>query len=288
MGQLISGMMGPVFGWRSPFLVISAPCLLCGLLVMFTCVEPVRGGQEEEVLVMRRAREKFVISSPPSRTNLSLSAFNEDMDNGSTGPTPLSSAGRMKGSVSSRGHGRSRDRGGGGMWEEEDDNEEEKKGSSAYVFNQNYRGQGLGLGPGLALGQGLGLGLGIGGSEPPLPSSSSSSSSGIHRSTGPPSIHPCYGATNILHDAAAPATPATTLAAPGARTTGTTLTTGTRTTTSGTGTGAATNDRGGGVMNANGLIGTMGGGGRGCGSGMTTTSTSYTRTFTSGSDDGSK
>jgi predicted MFS family arabinose efflux permease len=61
-GQLIAGLMGPALGWRSPFLVVAIPCLLCGLLVTFTCEEPARGGQEEEVLIMRRAREKFLLT----------------------------------------------------------------------------------------------------------------------------------------------------------------------------------------------------------------------------------
>ena len=214
LGQLIAGMMGPVLGWRSPFLVISIPCLLCGLLVMFTCVEPVRGGQEEEVLVMRRAREKFVISSPPSRTY--LSEIKEDVEDVPTGL--VSSTGdRKQDSVLSRGNR--------GVWEEDNDTEEEeKKGSSM---------RGLGLRQGQSLGSDLSL-----------------SSVGIHRPSIslPPSIHPSYGATN-----------------------------GIETTTS---TSSTANDR---DMNTPGItpgiIGTMGTRG-----GFNTMS--YTRTFTSGSDEG--
>ena len=62
-GQLIAGLMGPTYGWRSPFLVVAIPCLLCGILILTTSVEPVRGGQEEEVLVMRKAREQFLIQA---------------------------------------------------------------------------------------------------------------------------------------------------------------------------------------------------------------------------------
>lgn len=51
--------MGPSYGWRSPFLVISIPCLLCALLILTTAVESARGGSEEEVLKMRRSRSKF-------------------------------------------------------------------------------------------------------------------------------------------------------------------------------------------------------------------------------------
>lgn len=60
-GQLIAGLMGPAYGWRSPFLVVAIPCLLCGLLILTTTVEPSRGAQEEQVLVMRRAREKYLV-----------------------------------------------------------------------------------------------------------------------------------------------------------------------------------------------------------------------------------
>ena len=215
LGQLIAGMMGPVLGWRSPFLVISIPCLLCGLLVMFTCVEPVRGGQEEEVLVMRRAREKFVISSPPSRTY--LSEINEDVEDVPKGL--VSSTGdRRQDSVLSRGN-RS-------VWEEDNDTEEEeKKGSSM---------RGLGLRQGQSLGSDL-----------------SSSSVGIHRPSIslPPSIHPSYGATNGIET----------------------------TTTSTTFTAIDRDMITPGVTP--GIIGTMGTRGN-------FNTMSYTRTFTSGSDEG--
>ncbi len=46
LGQGIAGFMGPVFGWRSPFLVVSLPALFVGLLVMFTVKDPERGASE--------------------------------------------------------------------------------------------------------------------------------------------------------------------------------------------------------------------------------------------------
>jgi MFS family permease len=48
-GQLLSGLIGPSLGWKMPFLVISIPAILCGILAYFTAVEPVRGSQEREV-----------------------------------------------------------------------------------------------------------------------------------------------------------------------------------------------------------------------------------------------
>lgn len=49
----MSGALGPHYGWRLPFLVISVPALVCGLLVATTATEPARGDQEEEVLLAR-------------------------------------------------------------------------------------------------------------------------------------------------------------------------------------------------------------------------------------------
>ena len=43
-GQLLAGFMGPTYGWRSPFIVVAFPAILCGLLVFLTANEPKRGG----------------------------------------------------------------------------------------------------------------------------------------------------------------------------------------------------------------------------------------------------
>jgi MFS family permease len=42
-GQLLAGFMGTTYGWRSPFIVIAIPAILCGVLVFFTANEPKRG-----------------------------------------------------------------------------------------------------------------------------------------------------------------------------------------------------------------------------------------------------
>ena len=49
-GQFMSGMIGPVYGWRVPFLVTALPAFLCAILIMTTAEEPARG-QTEEVVV---------------------------------------------------------------------------------------------------------------------------------------------------------------------------------------------------------------------------------------------
>ena len=38
------GLVGPAYGWRLPFLIVAIPALLCAMLVVFTTVEPSRGG----------------------------------------------------------------------------------------------------------------------------------------------------------------------------------------------------------------------------------------------------
>ncbi len=52
-GQLLAGLLGTSYGWRIPFLIVSIPALLCGVLIISTTEEPERGAQEEEMLLMR-------------------------------------------------------------------------------------------------------------------------------------------------------------------------------------------------------------------------------------------
>jgi predicted MFS family arabinose efflux permease len=53
-GQGVSGFLGPTFGWRTPFLVISIPALGCAAAVLFTVQDPERGGMEKAVMERRR------------------------------------------------------------------------------------------------------------------------------------------------------------------------------------------------------------------------------------------
>jgi MFS family permease len=50
LGQGISGFIGPLYGWRVPFLIVSIPAMFVALLVMTTVVDPVRGGSEKEAI----------------------------------------------------------------------------------------------------------------------------------------------------------------------------------------------------------------------------------------------
>jgi MFS family permease len=49
LGQLLSGLIGHVYGWRLPFLCISIPSILLTLLILATGQEPSRGQEEKRV-----------------------------------------------------------------------------------------------------------------------------------------------------------------------------------------------------------------------------------------------
>ena len=55
LGQGIAGFVGPRFGWRVPFLIVSIPALACAILLAFTVRDPERGGMEKAEL--ERIRE---------------------------------------------------------------------------------------------------------------------------------------------------------------------------------------------------------------------------------------
>jgi len=58
LGQGVAGYLGPSFGWRLPFLVISVPALLCAVLVYCTVEDPERGGMEQAVRKHRRQQQR--------------------------------------------------------------------------------------------------------------------------------------------------------------------------------------------------------------------------------------
>lgn len=73
IGQAVAGYMGPVFGWRLPFLVVSVPALICAFLVYFTVKDPERGAMEKVYLDEdRRTGGTGVVALVPvtSRTSL--------------------------------------------------------------------------------------------------------------------------------------------------------------------------------------------------------------------------
>ncbi|KAL3906905.1 MAG: hypothetical protein SGILL_009088 [Bacillariaceae sp.] len=50
VGQAVAGYLGPTYGWRVPFLVISIPALICAVVVYFTVKDPQRGIMERAFL----------------------------------------------------------------------------------------------------------------------------------------------------------------------------------------------------------------------------------------------
>ena len=57
VGQAIAGFLGPTFGWRLPFLVVSVPALLCALAVLLFVEDPERGGMEKAFLEQKTQGE---------------------------------------------------------------------------------------------------------------------------------------------------------------------------------------------------------------------------------------
>jgi MFS family permease len=73
-GQLVAGTVGPLWGWRTPFLFVAVPAATCALLVCFTVDEPVRGEQELAVRLWReKQRNQTPLSKPPAPLPRSLS-----------------------------------------------------------------------------------------------------------------------------------------------------------------------------------------------------------------------
>jgi len=50
VGQAVAGFVGPVYGWRLPFLIVSVPALVCATAVYFTVQDPERGVMEQSYL----------------------------------------------------------------------------------------------------------------------------------------------------------------------------------------------------------------------------------------------
>lgn len=46
IGQIIAAILGPIYGWRFPFLVVAVPAIVCAVLLLTTVSDPPRGGFE--------------------------------------------------------------------------------------------------------------------------------------------------------------------------------------------------------------------------------------------------
>lgn len=61
-GQLLAGMVGPVLGWRAPFLIVASPAILLAFVVFFTVDEPKRGDQEDAMHQHRLKQQQGQVS----------------------------------------------------------------------------------------------------------------------------------------------------------------------------------------------------------------------------------
>eukprot|EP00549_Striatella_unipunctata_P026009 CAMPEP_0118673436 /NCGR_PEP_ID=MMETSP0800-20121206/317_1 /TAXON_ID=210618 ORGANISM="Striatella unipunctata, Strain CCMP2910" /NCGR_SAMPLE_ID=MMETSP0800 /ASSEMBLY_ACC=CAM_ASM_000638 /LENGTH=475 /DNA_ID=CAMNT_0006568491 /DNA_START=427 /DNA_END=1851 /DNA_ORIENTATION=- len=53
VGQGLAGYLGPTFGWRLPFIVVSAPALICAVVLLLTVKDPERGAKEKAIIQQR-------------------------------------------------------------------------------------------------------------------------------------------------------------------------------------------------------------------------------------------
>lgn len=103
----VAGFLGPTFGWRLPFLIVSVPALCCAATVLFTVQDPERGGMEQAFLEMKETMRNTMDENddhmefmPTSRTaqketemkQLNSTSASDDGNNFNT-LTPLSPAG---------------------------------------------------------------------------------------------------------------------------------------------------------------------------------------------------
>lgn len=85
IGQAISGYLGPRFGWKLPFLVVSIPSFFVAFSTMMFLPEPKRGAVEEAVIEMENERNITHIDTAEDVTNLQSSielvALQTDIEN---------------------------------------------------------------------------------------------------------------------------------------------------------------------------------------------------------------
>lgn len=81
LGQGIAGFMGPHFGWRSPFLVVSIPALIVAILVMTTVKDPERGASDMARLNVEQSQERYVEQSNNEPVDESSRSGDDEVDN---------------------------------------------------------------------------------------------------------------------------------------------------------------------------------------------------------------
>lgn len=86
LGQGVAGFLGPAFGWRLPFAVVSIPALFCGLLVWWTVPDPPRGMMEQAVLEQQRQQCEECWTDPSAIEMLPLGRRTDDQQQMSSMP----------------------------------------------------------------------------------------------------------------------------------------------------------------------------------------------------------
>jgi len=94
LGQGVAGFLGPTFGWRMPFLIVSIPALICAALVVMTIEDPPRGGMEEAVVTQQSLLHQQATSEEASFVEGSEGATTATERNYQTSPlsTPSESS----------------------------------------------------------------------------------------------------------------------------------------------------------------------------------------------------
>lgn len=78
VGQAVAGYLGPTFGWRIPFVVISIPALMCAAVVYFTVKDPERGLMEQAFLETNGADDEGGVALVATNSNPSFQTGAED------------------------------------------------------------------------------------------------------------------------------------------------------------------------------------------------------------------
>lgn len=105
-GQGVAGFLGPTFGWRVPFLVVSIPALICAALVLFTVDDPERGSMEKVVIDMREhPMERDSVSGDEHRSGIEMTSLKQrdsDVTSHSDGQDSNGPTGSLSGENTSR------------------------------------------------------------------------------------------------------------------------------------------------------------------------------------------
>ena len=81
LGQMIAGFVGPKYGWRAPFLIVSLPAFFCAAVMMLTLEEPRRGCKEASVSDLEAKADGAAAAATGSRVGVAAA----DVESGGRG-----------------------------------------------------------------------------------------------------------------------------------------------------------------------------------------------------------